>query len=47
MEDNKDFDKDKQETGTQQMPHRPAEGEEDEKKAPSCSSAMSSTRRRP
>lgn len=32
MEDNKDFDKDKQETGTQQMPHRPAEGEEDEKK---------------
>lgn len=31
MEDNKDFDKDKQETGTQQMPHRPAEGEEDEK----------------
>lgn len=32
MEDKKDFDKDKQETGTQQMPHRPAEGEEDEKK---------------
>lgn len=32
MEDKKDFDKDKQEMGTQQMPHRPAEGEEDEKK---------------
>lgn len=32
MENKKDFDKDKQETGTQQMPHRPAEGEEDEKK---------------
>lgn len=32
MEDNKDFDKDKQETGTQQMPHVPTEGEEDEKK---------------
>lgn len=32
MEDNKDFDKDKQETGTQQMPHVPTDGEEDEKK---------------
>lgn len=32
MEDNKDFDKDKQETGTQQMPHVPTEVEEDEKK---------------
>lgn len=32
MEDNKDFDKDKQETGTQQMPHVPTEGEEDGKK---------------
>lgn len=32
MEDNKDFDKDKQEMGTQQMPHVPTEGEEDEKK---------------
>lgn len=32
MEDNKDFDKDKQETGTQQMPHVPTEGEKDEKK---------------
>lgn len=32
MEDKKDFDKDKQETGTQQMPHVPTEGEEDEKK---------------
>ena len=30
MEDNKDFDKDKQEMGTQQMPHVPADGEEDE-----------------
>lgn len=28
----KERNKDKQETGTQQMPHRPAEGEEDEKK---------------
>ena len=26
MEDKKDFDKDKQEMGTQQMPHVPAEG---------------------
>lgn len=33
MEDNKDFDKDKQEIGTQQMPHVPTEGEEDEKKS--------------
>lgn len=33
MEDNKDFDKDKQEMGTQQMPHVPTEGEEDEKKS--------------
>lgn len=32
MEDKKDFDKDKQETGTQQMPHVPTEGEEGEKK---------------
>lgn len=32
MEDNKDFDKDKQETGTQQMPHVPADGEEVGKK---------------
>lgn len=32
MEDKKDFDKDKQEMGTQQMPHVPADGEEDEKK---------------
>ena len=32
MEDKRDFDKDKQETGTQQMPHVPTEGEEDEKK---------------
>lgn len=32
MEDNKDFDKDKQERGAQQMPHVPTEGEEDEKK---------------
>lgn len=32
MEDNKDFDKDKQEMGTQQMPHVPTEGEEDGKK---------------
>lgn len=32
MEDKKDFDKDKQEIGTQQMPHVPTEGEEDEKK---------------
>ena len=32
MEDKKDFDKDKQEMGTQQMPHVPTEGEEDEKK---------------
>lgn len=31
MEDKKDFDKDKQETGTQQMPHVPTEGEEGEK----------------
>lgn len=33
MEDNKDFDKDKQETGTQQMPHVPADGEEVGKKS--------------
>lgn len=33
MEDKKDFDKDKQEIGTQQMPHVPTEGEEDEKKS--------------
>lgn len=32
MEDKKDFDKDKQEMGTQQMPHVPTDGEEDEKK---------------
>lgn len=32
MEDKKDFDKDKQEIGTQQMPHVPTEGEDDEKK---------------
>lgn len=32
MEDKKDFDKDKKEMGTQQMPHVPTEGEEDEKK---------------
>lgn len=32
MEDKKDFDKDKQDIGTQQMPHVPTEGEEDEKK---------------
>lgn len=32
MEDKKDFDKDKQETGTQQMPHVPADGEEVGKK---------------
>ncbi len=32
MEENKDFDKDKQKTGTQQMPHVPTEGEEDGKK---------------
>lgn len=32
MEDKKDFDKDKQEMGTQQMPHVPTEGEDDEKK---------------
>ena len=32
MEDNKDFDKDKQEMGTQQMPHVPTEGDEDGKK---------------
>lgn len=32
MEDKKDFDKDKQEIGTQQMPHVPTVGEEDEKK---------------
>ena len=32
MEDNKDFDKDKQEMGTQQMPHVLTEGEEDGKK---------------
>lgn len=32
MEGKKDFDKDKQEMGTQQMPHVPTEGEEDEKK---------------
>ena len=32
MEDNKDFDKDKQEMGAQQMPHVPTDGEEDEKK---------------
>lgn len=32
MEDNKDFDKDKQEMGTQQVPHVPTEGDEDGKK---------------
>ena len=32
MEENKDFDKDKQKTGTQQTPHVPTEGEEDGKK---------------
>lgn len=32
MEDNKDFDKDKQEVEAQQMPHVPTEGEDDEKK---------------
>lgn len=32
MEDKRDFDKDKQETNTQQMPHVPTDGEEDEKK---------------
>lgn len=32
MEDKKDFDKDKQEIGTQQMPNVPTEGEDDEKK---------------
>lgn len=32
MEDKKDSDKDKQEMGTQQMPHVPTDGEEDEKK---------------
>lgn len=32
MEDKKDFDKDKQEMGTQQMPHVPTDGEEDGKK---------------
>lgn len=32
MEDKKDFDKDKKEMGTQQMPHVPTDGEEDEKK---------------
>lgn len=32
MEDKKDFDKDKKEIGTQQMPHVPTDGEEDEKK---------------
>ncbi|BFK84748.1 hypothetical protein I4000191A8_18860 [Clostridia bacterium i40-0019-1A8] len=32
MEDKKDFDKDKQEMGTQQMPHVPADGEEVGKK---------------
>ena len=32
MEDKKDFDKDKQEMGTQQMPNVPTEGEDDEKK---------------
>ena len=29
MEDKKDFDNDKNEMGTQQMPHVPTEGEED------------------
>lgn len=33
MEDKKDFDKDKKEMGTQQMPHVPTDGEEDEKKS--------------
>lgn len=33
MEDKKDFDKDKQEMGTQQMPHVPTEGEEVGKKS--------------
>lgn len=33
MEDKKDFDKDKQEMGTQQMPHVPADGEEVGKKS--------------
>lgn len=33
MEDKKDFDKDKQEMGTQQMPHVPADGEEVRKKS--------------
>lgn len=33
MEDKQDFDKDKQETGTQQMPHVPADGEEVGKKS--------------
>lgn len=32
MEDNRDFDKDKQEVETQQMSHVPTEGEDDEKK---------------
>ncbi len=32
MEDKKDFDKDKKEMGTQQMPNVPTEGEDDEKK---------------
>ncbi len=32
MEDNKDFDKDKQGVETQQMPNVPTEGEDDEKK---------------
>ena len=32
MEDKKDFDKDKQEMGAQQMPHVPTEGDEDGKK---------------
>lgn len=32
MEDKKDFDKDKKEMGTQQMPHVPTDGEEDGKK---------------
>lgn len=32
MEDKKDFDKDKQEMGTQQMPNVPTEGEDDKKK---------------
>ena len=33
MEDKKDFDKDKQEMGTQQMSHVPADGEEVGKKS--------------